>query len=605
MAYEFTPSRKFKISVAGFSVYLLRRYLIKDLSLSNFFLLWALFTIAPGLWKAFYTVVLYANFLSPYRSFKHPNEKMHWIVGHLSGIHSAPPGMKHLEWMESYPEDSWIRYRGFFGLERIIPYGPAELQAILMTNSYDFVRPNETRNNLSLILGDGILAAEGDSHKRQRRLLNPAFSFGHIKGLTPIFLDKSLQLADYLSKELEEALAKKPAADSADSETKESESTDSDDKAYVLGPGEAVINVDHPIHSTTLNIIFLAGFGTKFDALANPDDPLVQAYRAVFTVPDSISTWMKAQFVLNMVFGAGVLPTKRNRDVAKAKKVVQSYCLKLIEEKHQKQKIAATFNQKASNVDKDLLNVMIEEAQEAEVKTDIKKTTPAKKGRSDAKAGLTDREILNNMMTFLAAGHETTSSATSIAIYLLTKFPEVQTKLRDELRKAVPEVFEKSLNKEKICEEVTYGRIDSIKYLNNFMHEVFRYCPPVSVTNRRADKDVQIGDVKIIKDTIIFLVPAALNRLKRVWGPDANEFNPDRWDNLPATAQNPYVNLTFLQGPRSCIGRRFAEMEFKCLLIALISRFEFKEKEPGVELKMRSVVTTKFAKPLEVVAKLV
>lgn len=361
----------------------------------NFFLLWSLFSVLPATCSAVYWIIIYPNFLSPYRSFPHPAGKWHWFMGNIGEVQKEQPGMAHLKWIEEHPDASWIRYRGFFGMERIIPVSPAALQSIFMTHSYSFVKPLRTRQRLELILGDGLLGAEGESHIRQRRLLNPAFSFGHVKGLIPVFLEKSFLLSNFISKQIDNNTKGSNEATTNDGNS----ATENDLAPVVLEAGESLIRVDHPIHATTLDIIFKAGFGTEFNALENGDDPLVQAYRTVFTAPENIDNWMRIEFLLGEVFGPGTFPTKRSREIAKSRKIVEDFCYSLIEEKHQKQKIASTFGQKASETDRDLLNLMIEEGKEPEIKTAVKKTIPAKKGNSNSKAGLTDKEIISNMMT--------------------------------------------------------------------------------------------------------------------------------------------------------------------------------------------------------------
>ena len=81
--------------------------------------------------------------------------------------------------------------------------------------------------------------------------------------------------------------------------------------------------------------------------------------------------------------------------------------------------------------------------------------------------------------------------------------------------------------------------------------------------------------------TTIYILANAINRLPQYWGPTADEFNPDRWDNLPSTyTTNAF--MTFLHGPRGCIGRKFAEVEMKTLLCSLLSMFKF-ERDLSVE----------------------
>ena len=114
----------------------------------------------------------------------------------------------------------------------------------------------------------------------------------------------------------------------------------------------------------------------------------------------------------------------------------------------------------------------------------------------------------------------------------------------------------------------------------------------VSVTTRYASVDDEINGVKIPKGTVIFVPIAAINFDETVWGPDVDTFNPERWEKLPESVSN-YNYLTFFQGPRSCIGRRFAEVEMKILLVALIQRLRFDEVVKGRRVERKGMITTR------------
>jgi cytochrome P450 len=114
----------------------------------------------------------------------------------------------------------------------------------------------------------------------------------------------------------------------------------------------------------------------------------------------------------------------------------------------------------------------------------------------------------------------------------------------------------------------------------------------VSLTNRVATTNDEINGVTIPKETIIFIPIAAINFDETMWGPDVDTFNPDRWEMLPQTVTN-YSYLTFLQGPRSCIGRRFAETEIKVFLATLIQRLKFDEVVKGRHVEKERMITTR------------
>lgn len=156
------------------------------------------------------------------------------------------------------------------------------------------------------------------------------------------------------------------------------------------------------------------------------------------------------------------------------------------------------------------------------------------------------------------------------ALYLLCKHPKVQAKLREEVRTKLPS----------LDDEVSAADIDNCHYLHAVCSEVLRLWSPVSLTLRVADKDTSINGQFVPKGTTIILCPYAINTSPHLWGPDALDFKPERWldadgkSNNKGSADSNYSFLTFLHGPRSCIGQKFAQAEFACLLAAWAGRFE-------------------------------
>ena len=76
------------------------------------------------------------------------------------------------------------------------------------------------------------------------------------------------------------------------------------------------------------------------------------------------------------------------------------------------------------------------------------------------------------------------------------------------------------------------------------------------------------------------VAPAAPHFNPHIWGSSADEFDPDRWDKLPEKARDPYASAAFSNGPRVCIGKQFALLEFKTILTDLVRNFEFENIGP-------------------------
>ncbi|CAB5216649.1 unnamed protein product [Rhizophagus irregularis] len=134
---------------------------------------------------------------------------------------------------------------------------------------------------------------------------------------------------------------------------------------------------------------------------------------------------------------------------------------------------------------------------------------------------MTDNELKYQIMTFLLAGHETTSVSTSWALYFLSKYPHMQDLLREELVKAFPD-------KSKF--NPTFDEINSLEYLNCVVKETLRLNPPVGATSRLNTKDEVFGGYHVPKNTVMIIAISTLHQLPEIWGPTATEFDPKRWN---------------------------------------------------------------------------
>lgn len=466
-----------------------------------------------------YTVVIYPRYVSPLRHLPQPRDNA-FFMGQWSKIVKEPSGIPMRQWINEIPNDGLIRYRHMFNRDRVLVTSPKALGEVLVTKSYDFIKPDFVSTGIGRILGIGVLFAEGDEHKKQRKALTPAFSFRHIKQLYPIFWNKSVEMTDGITSE--SLATEKPAAD--------------------LSSAPA-IEIGEWASRATLDIIGVAGLGQDFNSIADPNTELNRVYRSIFQ-PSRAGQILGLLQLFIPAFIVQNLPLKRNDDVHAASRVARETSRRLIEEK--KRSLAAK-----KELPPDIISTALESG------------------------GFSDENLVDNMMTFLAAGHETTSSALTWALYLLCKSPGTQEKLREEVRRHIPDPSSRT---------ITNDIIDNMPYLHAVCNETLRLYAPVPLTLRDTAVPTTIVGQYIPPGTKIILSPWAVNYSKELWGEDAEEFKPDRWlapgqANAGGATSN-YAFLTFLHGPRGCIGERFAKAELAALLGAFVGKFEFEMKNP-------------------------
>ena len=123
----------------------------------------ALFAIAVFVQLA-WSIVVYPLFLSPLRHLPSPPDG-HFLLGHFRRIYKDPTGEPQRDWIDNVPNDGVLYYRWLFNEPRILVTNPKAIGEVLVTRSYEFVKPGRLRKGLGRLLGVGILLAEGDEHK--------------------------------------------------------------------------------------------------------------------------------------------------------------------------------------------------------------------------------------------------------------------------------------------------------------------------------------------------------------------------------------------------------------------------------------------------------
>ncbi|XP_055936165.1 cytochrome P450 3A21-like [Argiope bruennichi] len=168
-------------------------------------------------------------------------------------------------------------------------------------------------------------------------------------------------------------------------------------------------------------------------------------------------------------------------------------------------------------------------------------------------------------ISFFTAGFDTVASTLSFATYLLAVNPEIQERMYEE----VHQVLEKTEG------ELTYEAIQEMKYLDNVLSETLRLYPVIPRLERMTETDCKLGDtgITVPKGMAIVIPSYALHKDPKLF-PDPEKFDPDRFLPEERAKRDPYAYLPFGDGPRHCIGMRFALIEVKTCLVYVIANFK-------------------------------
>ena len=217
----------------------------------------------------------------------------------------------------------------------------------------------------------------------------------------------------------------------------------------------------------------------------------------------------------------------------------------------------------------DFLQLMLEAGRELmdQDQEDSDENSNEHRVESDKKT-LTDEEIIGNIILILLAGYETTASLLTFASHSLAVYPEIQTKLRQEILEA----------KNKNNGVLDYDTLMSLPYLDAVIHETLRMYPPLFRTDRQCSEDITLDykgkKIEMTKGDAFILPIYAIHHMEEYY-PEPEEFKPERF--LPENKDQltPYTFLAFVAGPRNCIGMRFALLEAKLALSNLLLEFDF------------------------------
>ncbi|KAJ7480942.1 cytochrome P450 [Mycena latifolia] len=420
-----------------------------------------------------------------------------------------------------------FQFRGLFSTSELYT---ADIKAVnhIVSNNTIYQKAPFNVENTQRIFGKGILGVELDEHKRHHSALR------QIRVVTEVFVEKAVQLRDIWAAQVAEEKA------------------------------AGHIEVLSWLKRMTLDVIGQAGFNYQFEALdANgKSNELHHAFKELF---DSPQANRNGAFRLSqaMVPILKLLPMPGRRILANARAKMQAIGGQILSQS--KATVEASGGEKALGSRRDILSVLLKANMSLDI-PDSQRLTDAEVIAPDSLARLPH------------------SSATTWALHALSLNIAAQTKLREELLTMS-------------TDNPTMDELNSLPYLEMVVRETMRVHAPVVFTKRMAMEDDVLplskpyvdktgkayDNLPIPKGQVMHIPILAVNTDPEIWGPDAREFKPERWEKVPDAAGDvPGVwahLLTFFAGPHNCIGFRFSLVEMKALLFTLVRAFEF---EPAV-----------------------
>ena len=187
-------------------------------------------------------------------------------------------------------------------------------------------------------------------------------------------------------------------------------------------------------------------------------------------------------------------------------------------------------------------------------------------GRDENGQVLGREELTAEALTQLIAGSDTTSNSSCALLYHMVRTPHVIPKLREELDAAIPAGVLVP----------TYDMIKTLPYLQNVINEVLRYHSTSGIGLPRTIPEdsagVSIRGYFFPPGTTLSVPAYSIHHSTEIWGPDADDFRPERWDTATDRQKNAFIPFSY--GPRACIGRNVADMEMKLIVATWVRRYD-------------------------------
>jgi cytochrome P450 len=178
---------------------------------------------------------------------------------------------------------------------------------------------------------------------------------------------------------------------------------------------------------------------------------------------------------------------------------------------------------------------------------------------------ISDADISNDLLIFILAGHDTTATALTYALWALGHHPDVQDRVAAEAAALGDR-------------ELTPQDVPRLGYTVQVLHEALRLCPPAAGVGRLAVRDIAVGGYRVEAGTLMAVGIYALHRDPALWE-DPLVFNPDRFSPENSKARDRWHFVPFAGGARSCIGEHFARLETTLALATIIRSTEIRSLE--------------------------
>ncbi|XP_054817102.1 cytochrome P450 72A397-like [Prosopis cineraria] len=389
---------------------------------------------------------------------------------------------------------------------KLILMNPEQIKELLNRN-YEFTKRH--MNPIIKYIGSGVGTYDGDKWTKHRKIINPAFHLDRLKTMMPTFYQSCSEMINEWEK--------------------------------MLSPldGTCEMDVWPWLKNLTKDVISRAAFGSSYEEGRQIFDLLTE----------------QAELVMNNLQRYYIpfwrfIHAKDKRRMEEIDGIVEDLLKGIIEKKEKALKAGEAI------IKNDLLGILLESNH---------KQIESQGNYQNNILGMSLQEVIYECKVFYVAGQETTSALLVWTMMLLSRYPDWQTRAREE----VLQVFGN--------QKPDFEGFSRLKIVTMILYEVLRLYPPAIWMERSAEKEMKLGNLTVPEGMQFSIPILLLHHDQEIWGSDANEFKPERFSEgiSKAAKGNSVAFFPFGWGPRICIGQNFSLLEAKMALSLILQQFWF------------------------------
>ncbi|KAL7612032.1 cytochrome P450 704C1 [Lactuca sativa] len=419
---------------------------------------------------------------------------------------------------------------------------PVNTEYILKTNFANYGKGEYNVDIMSDLFGNGIFVVDGAKWSHQRKLASLEFSTKVLREFSSvIFKSNTAKLVKKIS---------------------------------LLAAAEESMDLQDLLMRSTLDAMFEVGFGFELDTISGSNEA-GNRFMEAFDASNGLVYWRFVDLLwkVKRYLNIGSEATLKEKI-----KIIDNFVYELIRNKREQMK----------NEERDKEDILSRFLMESEKDPE----------------NMTDKYLRDISLSFILAGKDTSANTMSWFFYVLCKQSRIQEKVAEEVKMATEANGNDHTSTDEFKIKLTEVALDKMHYLHATLTETLRLYPAIPLNGKCAEKDDVLPDgFKIKKGDYVGYMSYPMGRMTQIWGPDAEEFRPERWlHNGVFRPQSPFKLTAFQGGPRTCLGKEFAYRQMKIIAAFLIYFFKFKLVDESEEATYRTMFTLHMDKGLHLYA---